>query len=212
MDFTTIERDIANEIVNIGLSKAADSMSFFTKEKVLIQGHHVEKISFDELSRISNCLPDEILYILTTEIKGELSGVCYLIFTEEETEKLLDISLPESIKQDPDKLQMMGDAIMLEMDNIIVASVVTQFSNFFQYKMYGDVPRLKKDNCEGLKDIVKKENSNLHEFLYFKSSFHNKDLDISPYFLWLLDEKFYDGVRSVAENDEVLKKIRNHNL
>jgi len=208
MNFTTIEKDIANEIVNIGLSKAADSMSFFTKEKVLIQGHHVQKIDANEIDNLPACSSNELLYILTTEIIGELEGVCYLIFTEEETEKLLEISLPESVKQDPDKVKMMGNAIMLEMDNIIVASVVTQFSNFFKYKMYGGVPRLNTENCDGLKKMIKTENADKNEYLYFKSRFHNSKLDISPDFVWILDDKFHEGVKTVAENDEVLRKIR----
>ena len=203
-----IEKDIANEIVNIGLGKAADSMAFFTKEKVLIRGLEVQRLNFNDVDKIASCGSDHLNYILTTEIQGELSGNCYLIFSEEEVQNLLKVSLPESILNDEDKLRVMGDAILLEMDNIIVASVVTQFSNFFNYKMYGDVPRLTKSYCSELKQLIVSENVGKDYFMYFKSEMITEDLNVCPDFLWILNDKYFEGVKAVANNDEVLKKIK----
>ena len=45
------ELDIAKEIINIAFSKAADSLSFFTKEKVLIQ---IMEIKFNTSESFSN--------------------------------------------------------------------------------------------------------------------------------------------------------------
>lgn len=200
-----IEKDIANEIINICLSKAADSMAFFTKEKVIIRGLDIKEIDISEVTEISK-KSKEMLYVLTTELKGELEGISYLIFTESEVEKLLDISFPASIHNDKEKLRVMGDALLLEMDNIIVASVITHFSNFFNYTMRGDVPRLTKSYSNELTEMIISENADKGYFMYIKSEIHAKDLDINPDFVWILDDNYSEGVKSIAKNDELLKK------
>lgn len=198
---TKEQQNIANEIVNLGLQKAAESMAFFTKEKVELTGIDVQQKDLGKLDDVFPCDNNELKYILTTEIRGDLQGICYLVFSEEEVNKILGVSLPQSILDDKEKLAVMSDAILLEMDNIIVASVVTQFSNSFQYKMYGDVPRLSKSDCNGFKDLMKKENSGREKFIYFKSAMHTKELDISPDFLWMLNDNFIEGVKNYANNN-----------
>ncbi|MGB0167239.1 MAG: hypothetical protein ACPF8V_10345 [Luteibaculum sp.] len=126
-----------------------------------------------------------------------MEGVCYLIFSEEEVQRILNVTLPESTRKDPEKLRVMGDAVLLEMDNIIVASVVTQFSNSFAYKMYGDVPQLGKSNSKDLKAKLKSENVGRDHFIYFKSEMHTEKLDISPEFIWILEDNFLAGVQKV---------------
>lgn len=195
------EREVANEIVNLGLKKAAESMAFFTKEKVEIKGIDVRRENLSKIDSVFPCETNELKYVLTTEIKGDLKGICYLIFSEDEVQKILGVSLPKSILDDAEKLAVMSDAILLEMDNIIVASVVTQFSNSFQYKMYGDVPRLSKSSCVGFKELMKKENAGREQFIYFKSALHTRELDISPDFLWVLDDNFIEGVKNYAINN-----------
>ena len=202
-----LENDIANEIVNIGLAKAADSMAFFTKEKVLIRGLNLQKIKLDDLNSVLTYDNNDLQFVLTTELKGALKGICYLIFSESDVEKILKVSLPASILNDPAKLKVMADAILLEMDNIIVASVVTQFSNFFNYKMYGDVPKLHKSNNEDLKKLVISENPGSEYFMYFKAEMHSSVIDVTPEFIWMLDDKFLEGVLEIAQNDEVLIKL-----
>ena len=188
------EQEIANEIVNLGLKKAAESMAFFTKEKVELTGINVKREGLSKIDEVFPCETNELKYVLTTEIMGDLQGICYLIFSEQEVQKILGVSLPKSILEDAEKLAVMSDAILLEMDNIIVASVVTQFSN-------SDVPRLSKADCHGFKDLMKSENAGREQFIYFKSAMHTKELDICPDFLWVLDENFMEGVKNyVAKN------------
>ena len=46
-----IELDVAKEVLNIGLSKSADSMSFFTKNKVLIRTIDLRIESIDDIKK-----------------------------------------------------------------------------------------------------------------------------------------------------------------
>ena len=206
MKFNEMEFDIAREIINIGLGKAADSMSFFTKKKVLIRNVDLQIKNIDSLSTISKKKKDEELYVLSTEIKGELEGICYLLLSETEVYQIMKASLPPSVMNDSAKYKIMSREILLEMDNIIVASVVTQFSNFFKYKMYGDVPGLTKTN--DFNQLVQSANLKSDYFLYFRSELNTSEMNINPEFIWLLNDKYCEGVKSVANDSEALSKMR----
>ena len=146
--------------------------------------------------------------MLTTHVEGELGGVCYLIFTGEEVKRLHKKSLPESILNDADKLKVMGDAILLEMDNIISASVITQFSNFFKYKMHGGVPSLDKMEKGELSNFLMQSQNKFSRFIYFHSEFSTGDLDVNPEFVWFLDEQFFKGVKSVLKDDQLFTELK----
>ncbi len=191
------ESKLANEIVSLGLKKAAESMAFFTKEEVKIEASEVKREPIDHIYEIVDFNSADLHYVLSTEIKGELAGVCYLIFSEEEVQRILEVVLPEGVRSDSEKLRVMGDAVLLEMDNIIVASVITQFSNSFSFKMYGDVPQLEKSSGEDLKKKLTAEKHRGEYFIYFKSKMHTEKLDISPDFLWVLEDNFIKGVQKV---------------
>jgi chemotaxis protein CheC len=208
MKLTDIEGDIAKEIINIGLGKAADSMAFLTQEKVFIRTVDLQILDISEINTMRpQDVADDERFVLTTNVEGEMGGVCYLIFTGEKIKRLHKKSLPESILNNPDKLRVMGYAILLEMDNIISAAVITQFSNFFKYKMYGGVPHLAKIKKEELNEFLTDHPKSSSSFIYFHSEFSTGNLDVNPEFIWFLDEEFLTGVKSVIKNDDLLMKM-----
>ena len=209
MEFTKVELDIAKEIINIGLGKAADSMAFFTKDKVFIRTLDLRILNSEELRGIKHRgQGDDLRFVLTTNVEGDMSGVCFLIFTEEEVERLYQKSLPASIFKDAEKLKVMGDAILLEMDNIISASVITQFSNLFKTHMYGAVPQLSKLDKKEVNQYMLDNPNSSGSFIYFHSEFSTGNLDVSPEFIWFLGEDFFEGVKSVLKDDSLLLKIK----
>jgi chemotaxis protein CheY-P-specific phosphatase CheC len=206
--FNAEELDIAKEIINIGLSKAADSLAFFMKEKVFVKRTDLQVKNVAAIQKISQKNKGEELYVLTTELKGELGGICYLILSESEVGALLKTSFPSAILKDPAKLKLMSESLLLEMDNIIVASVITQFSNIFNYKMYGDVPSLSKISPKGLAQMVQSASKTEKSVLHFKSVFISEGMQVNPEFIWLLNDKYIDGVKLIAENQDLLMKMR----
>ncbi|MGL5892852.1 MAG: hypothetical protein ACRC3B_23360, partial [Bacteroidia bacterium] len=143
--FTTNELQNALHIARAGLEKAAESLTFFMKQTVRVNdsGFSLQPASnLDDFPlRTGNSL-----YLLITDVVGELPGVCCLVFTEEEANQLRHAALPASVTSNPEMMAEMGDAFLLEVDNIISASVVTQFSNYLKCRIHGGVPRMKKLN------------------------------------------------------------------
>ncbi len=201
-----LERDVATEIINIGLCEAADSLSFFTKEKVLIKGfdYALEKITDYQITGKNS----SEIHLLSSEIKGEMSGYCFLLFTTNEVNSLHQISLPEPVLNDSERLLEMGKAILLEVKNIITASVVTHFSNLLGYKMHGYIPELETIPASALADKVFSKIQKYDYVLHFRATFLSSGHNIEPEFIWTLDEKFIEGVKNIVNNDHSLKKLR----
>ena len=101
----------------------------------------------------------------------------------------------------------MLDALLLEMDNIIAASVITQFSNIFKFKVHGGVPGIKRIKVSELTPTVKNMSKNPSYLLYFKSNFNTYSMNINPEFVWLLDDNFINGVKKIASDQSAIESL-----
>ena len=208
-ELNNIEKDVAKEIINIGLSKAADSLSFFSQQKVIIRSSELILKNTNEAKDLSKKVGDK-LYVLTTDIIGELAGVCYLIFNEQEVNKLLKISLPASILEDEEQKMVMSDAILKEADNIISASVITQFANLLNFKIHGGVPNMDVMELDKVLSFMLSRASESEYFLQISAQFHTEEVDFSPEFVWFLDNKFIQGIKQFVKDESYLEKLKAH--
>ena len=198
-ELNKLELDTTKSIIGIGLTKSADSLSFFIKEKVKILVTDIE-ICSEDYSYISKKQESKSTYLLTTEIKGEIAGKAYLIFDKQEVEKIVADNLPQSIMDNPLQKAEMTMAFLLEIDNIITASVVTQFSNILDAKMYGDVPQLNILEGNKLQNYLESNNSTNTKTIYVNSKFVAEKMNIEPEFIWPLEDNFFQSVKKVVNN------------
>lgn len=210
VELSKVELDITKEIINIGLSKAADSLSFFIKDKVLIQ-HLDLQINSTSYAPLSRKQEAGKTYLLTTNILGDINGKSYLVLNDTEVEKFVGTNIPDSIKNNDVEKSKMTDALLLEIDNIITASVVTQFSNILRFKMYGGVPMLDTFQQDQLNTHLNDSNPDQCNVMYFNSRFITKNLDINPEFIWLMGDKFFTGVKNVVKDDKMLDLLQKFN-
>jgi len=204
-----IETDVAKEIINIGLGKAADSLSFFSQQKVMIRSSELILKNTADAKDLSKKTGNNI-HVLTTDIVGELSGVCYLIFNEKEVNKLLKISLPASILEDEEQKLVMSDAILKEADNIISASVITQFANLLKFNIHGGIPEMDIMSEDKVMPFLLSRAKESKFFLQISAQFQTEEVDFSPEFVWFLDAKFIEGIKQFVKDESYLDKLREH--
>jgi len=197
VELSKIEQDTASEVINIGLAKAADSLSFFTKEEVIIKSSDFKLRKLDDSIKFSVESKKDV-HVLTTLIKGKMEGACFLIFEDDDAEKLYTTTLSPEILSDPEKKEAMAPAIMLEVDNIVTAAVVTQFSNLLNYEIHGDVPHIERIPSANLDANIREKLIGNEFFLSFQTAFISKNLKIAPQFVWTLDKKFTEGIKKLV--------------
>ena len=161
-DLTPQEIDVARKIISAGLVKSAESLSFFMNETISLKDFDAEK-NLDNPPLELGKKDESNIHLLTTKVIGEMKGICCLIFSEEEANHLRKAALPQEILDSPEMMEEMSDGIMLEVDNIISASVITQISNKLKQKVYGDVPKMTlNDYIQNTKRFMKENFFSYH--------------------------------------------------
>lgn len=195
--FNQKEMQAARNIISAGLVKAAESLSFFMNETITLN-------EFDQEESLSvNAIEIEKknqsnIHLMITKVIGELNGVCCLIFSEEEADQLRNTALPPEVLNSPEMMAEMSDGIMLEVDNIISASVITQFSNLLKVKIYGGVPALRKVDSTELEKYLQEEINNQMYLVSFKTKFKSSHVSFAPEFIWLFDNTFVESIKNYS--------------
>jgi len=199
--FNTQEMQTARNIISAGLVKAAESLSFFMNETITLNEvdqddqFSVHSIEIEKKNQ-SN------IHLMITKVIGELNGVCCLIFSEEEADQLRNTALPQEVLNSPEMMAEMSDGIMLEVDNIISASVITQFSNMLKVKIYGGVPALRKVDSVELENYLQNEINNELYLISFKTKFKSSHVSFAPEFIWLFDNTFVESIKKFSATAE----------
>ena len=199
-DLTPQEIDVARKIISAGLVKSAESLSFFMNETISLKDFDAEK-NLDNPPLELGKKDESNIHLLTTKVIGEMKGICCLIFSEEEADHLRKAALPQEILDSPEMMEEMSDGIMLEVDNIISASVITQFSNLLKVKIHGGVPDLKKVSFEEMEDYISSEVNNELYLISFKTSFESSKANFNPEFVWLFDNTFIDCIKNYTAQE-----------
>ena len=210
MNIDKVELDIATELINQGLAKAADSIAFFAKGKVLLKGFDIKLKKLHEIEDFSEDKTGN-LTILTTHVMGDFEGSCFLILDVNDTDKILSLGLPPSILNNKETASEMGKAFLLELDNMVSAAVITVFSDFLNKNIYGYVPEYEEVPSDDLSGFINKRAKVDNNVLYFKVNLVGDQINVSPSFVWIMGDGFIDGVKnfiSDSKNTELLVSIK----
>jgi len=175
-------------VMNEGFAKAASSFSKLINCAVKISNTQSVLVRHDsDFSYISQEQGD--LYVLTTQIIGDISGKSFLILSQEESQEIF-----KAIKSKSSNPEL-NEAFLLEIDNIISASVISEVSNMIGMEIYGDVPHLIKIHSQELQNYLSKEISNddPSSIIFCNTIFQFDSREkVHPQFVWKLSSRIFD--------------------
>ncbi|MCX2743206.1 hypothetical protein OO013_04980 [Mangrovivirga sp. M17] len=165
------------EIVNTGLDKAAKALSLMIKRKVKVVDFRIRVGVGDEKVFISDKL-NKGDQILITPLIGDSNGKSFLIFNEY-TAGLITALCHSGHENVLDKNAV--ENILLEIDNILSATFITEISNQLDISIFGDVPKITvQEELEA--------DTETDVFIYIESILDiEKDDMAKASFLWMLD-------------------------
>lgn len=195
-DLNDNELKVATKLIFEGLSMAKSSMEMILQSPITIE--QIEYGASDmDVSKFGG--DNSEVHVIKTELMGELKGTSHLIFSEKEVSKLYESCLPASIvKDDSKESTIMKLGFLTEIDNMVSAAVITEFSNFLGVEIYGNVPSLKVIKASEIDGYLEEESSELEQIIHFKAVFHGKELDICPDFIWVFHNKFVDKIKDLV--------------
>ncbi len=147
---------------------------------------HLQKPMLRKVAEMNIC-PSSDLYVLTTEVKGSLKGKSYLLLNSDEASWVTHrMKVQQAGSSEP--LTSLQKAALLELDNILSATAITQIADQLGVFCYGDVPGLQKMNPAQLQGLLTEAE---HQYPFsVQASYHSTDNQLQTAFIWMLDASY----------------------
>lgn len=192
MDHNREREKIIIHIMNQGFQRASDAFSSFIGKSVKIT--NTQSVLVRHANDFS-CISDEDgeIIVLVTKLIGDLTGKSYLILNADETSEIVKITSQTFGFVS----HQLNDALLMEIDNIISASVISELSNNLKLEVYGDVPMLKRMKAEELENFMEREVEGMDRsaMILSNTTFQfNVSERVHPQFLWKLSSKIFESV------------------
>jgi chemotaxis protein CheY-P-specific phosphatase CheC len=204
---TEFELEITKELINISLANSADAFSKMAMETVQIREFSVELIDREQLEESVRSLK-ETMVVLTTEVKGNLKGKSYLIFDKQDVLNVIRIFTKQEVEAFKVDFSEYQKAILLELDNIVSAAMVTQLSNILEVYTYGDVPQLHILANEDPKILFNRDIEKYTVGLKIHAEFKTLGSQIAPSFVWLFKDDFIEAIRDLIKRKKHLALVK----
>ncbi|PWJ39396.1 chemotaxis protein CheC [Sediminitomix flava] len=178
--FTENQKLLIGNIQIIALNHIAHSLSKMLGDEVFVKSY--SEIAFDKLEDALAHYNQESFYVLGTDIKGKFSGATYLLVNQVNEKKICEKLVPANMLGH----QEMRDAMLMELDNIVIASYVTKWANLADADIYGYVPSHEVLNRQAFEIKLKKLISEDDKVYFCKSHLYafKSGIEFELYFLF----------------------------
>ncbi|WPP53117.1 chemotaxis protein CheC [Catalinimonas niigatensis] len=191
------EKALARQIIDAGYQNAAKSFSLVLRQKIEIAISEIE-VTKAEPSYGRVLKAGQNITMLTTKIIGEVGGKSFLLLNEQERAAIYSACL--SSQKDEEVRKTMQEAILKEIDNIVSATVITEFSNALGFSIYGDVPQLMTVPSQEIASAIARDLEKEPDYFLTVNTrfFFENDTALQPCFFWILSSPFLERIRERA--------------
>lgn len=200
MKLTAMESDALNELFNIGLHRAAASLSELTGQRVLVDLPRLWVCSMGELK-------ERLLEVVSGDLAtvhqifgGEMAGDAVLLLEYEKAVLLADLMTGGEVALGG-KLDQSAREVIAEIGNVVLSSCLGAFGNMLHVAVSFSVPRIHIESLDGmLRSIVIESDSGTPYALVAATRFGLSELEISGYLVVVIGVKSLELVsRTLAE-------------
>lgn len=199
IDLSSKQLDALNELVNIGVGQAANTLYQLTDMHILLSIPNITLVDIQQLDEFSRDFDNRRVAAVLQEFSGEYSGRAGLIIPEESAVKLVTAITGETpLTNDLDVLQ--GETLS-EIGNIVINAMIGSISNIL------GTDRLHFELAEYYKDEVTKALTPLYAagslVLIAHINFNIQKLQVEGYILLTFDMGTADSLIELI--DKVLQ-------
>lgn len=175
------QRDALAEVVNIGLGRAAATLSELTGQRVLIQVPQVEIQEVRDLGKALDRLVQGEVATVHQIFSGPIAGDALLLL---DYDSAIALSTLLSVDRQPGaRLDAADREVLTEVGNILLNACLGTFSNMLDVRISFSVPRLHVDALRGLLDSLVIERIEVQHVLIIYATFRLQESLISGYIL-----------------------------
>lgn len=187
------QSDALNELFNIGLHRAAASLSEITAQRVVV-----------DLPRLWVCPVNELQFNLVDLVQGDLATVHQIfrgefagdavLLLEYEKAAILAALLTENDVGATGLIDESAREVLTEVGNIVLSACLGAFGNVLDVTVSFSVPRIQIDTLQGmLRSMLIDHRDELHYALLAATHFRLSQQDIGGYLIVIL------GINSISK-------------
>jgi chemotaxis protein CheC len=199
-ELTDFETDALNELFNIGLHRAAASLSELTSQRVLVDLPRLWVCPVSELSDRLVGLVEGDLATVHQVFGGEISGDAVFLLEYDKATELTTL-LTDGTAGMPGVLDQSAREVLAEVGNIVLGACLGAFGNVLKVAVSFSVPRIHIESLQGmLRTMIMEERDDLHYALLAATHFKLSERDVGGYLVVVL------GLSSITRASHALEQ------
>lgn len=200
MLLTDYQKDALTELINIGFSKSAASLSELTGYRILLGTPEVKLLPIEELAKVLSDLVYDKIVTVHQIFNGALAGDAMLILNQEDSKKLVKLLLNEDGSDSISEASVKD--VLSEVGNIMLNSCLGMFGNILKIRISFTVPQLQLETLDKLIRTITIDNIEISYALVVSMEFHLRDKSISSYLILVL------GITSLEQLLDEVEKLK----
>ena len=152
VEFTADQVDAVTELLNIGVGRAASSMSEMIGQHIQLA---IPQVNIGHLNDLVNAFKGQgDVSIIEQRFRGRFNGMSALMFPTESAQTMVYLLLGEEMPQDAfvDELEMERESVLTEVGNVLINCLMGSLGNILEEHLEYNLPQFSEqpltDLCE----------------------------------------------------------------
>ncbi|MBF0453800.1 MAG: chemotaxis protein CheC [Magnetococcales bacterium] len=145
---TADEQDALMELFNIGIGRAANSLSEMVNDEVILSIPHISVITRSHAVEMIVERASDHITAIKQQFSGFFGGTALLVYPESNSLELVRTLIGEDTPLET--LTELEQESLLEVGNIILNACLGSFANMMELELDFDLPEFFKGNCKSL--------------------------------------------------------------
>ncbi|MBN1848256.1 MAG: chemotaxis protein CheC [Deltaproteobacteria bacterium] len=195
---TPDEIDVLTEIINIGVGRAAGSLSDIIGSHVILKVPHVELLPLEGLHEVALKLGHERISSVIQTFQGSFIGSAALVFPPDSAARLVSALTGDHITSP--NLDSVRSGTLMEIGNIVINGILGTISNILKCNLHFSLPEFRDINK--IMELVRGDDfkGDAGFIVFAEANFSIKALEISGFIVILFEIDSMDYLASMIEN------------
>jgi len=178
----SIDHDALTELFNIGLHRAAASLSELTGQRIIVDLPRLWVCPIEETHDRLIELMDGDLATVHQIFRGSVSGDAVLVLDYDAAARLARLMTDGSVAPQG-RLDQSAREVLTEVGNVILSSCLSAFGDMLHVSVSFSVPRMRLESLEGMLRSLRVDEGELHYVLLAATRFRLTEGEVGGYLL-----------------------------
>ena len=177
-----IDHDALTELFNIGLHRAAASLSELTTQRIIVDLPRLWVCPIDEMHGRLMDIMDGDLATVHQIFRGSVTGDAVLVLQYDSATRLAGLMTQGSVALGG-RLDQSAREVLAEVGNVILSSCLSAFGDMLHVAVSFSVPRIHVESLDGLLRSLVVDNDDLHFALIAATRFRLTEGEVGGYLI-----------------------------